>query len=211
MWRILIFHDTLILVLTQAVVTRRGYGCITPPVWGGMTLASWSWASFTLPSWQSLPNNTPSTSVDTAPPSVPRLCVHQKKTIICIINGCCMNNSTNSPPSFGLKSTKILAFQGDFSVSLPISRLCLLEESLYLHPSCTPTWRAVGWGQFWWGEAKSWRWSRRTSTSVHTIRWATEGLPRGTQGRDPPFVQKVSFVKIILKKKNCLNFFFCTF
>lgn len=53
------------------------------------------------------------------------------------------------------------------------SRLYLLEGSLYLHPSCTPIWQVVGWGQFWWGEAKSWRWYRKTSTSARTTRWDT--------------------------------------
>lgn len=63
--------------LLQAVVTHQGYGCITPPVSGGMMQGLWSWASFILLSWPSLLNNTPSTSVDTAPPSVPRLCVYK--------------------------------------------------------------------------------------------------------------------------------------
>lgn len=77
-----------------------------------------------------------------------------------------------------------------------VYRLCLQEESIYLHPSCTPTWQGVGWGQFWWGEAKSWRWYKRTSTSVHTTRWATVNLilPRGTVCRDPPLCI-VSWVK----------------
>lgn len=88
------------------------------------------------------------------------------------------------------------------SVCLPIclSRLCLQEGSIYLRPSCTPTWRAVGWGQFWWGEAKSWRWCRRTSTLVHTTRWATAGLslPRGTRGQRSIFCAR-------LEKKGLLH------
>lgn len=38
---------------------------------------SWSWALFILQSWLSHPNNKPSTSVATAPPSVPRLYVYK--------------------------------------------------------------------------------------------------------------------------------------
>lgn len=129
-------------------------------------------------------------------------CVYTKQ-IIYIIYGCCMNNSASIPASFGLKRKNPDLFKVDFSVFLLMSRLCLQEGSIYLHPSCTPTWRAVGWGQFWWGEAKSWRWSRRTSISVHTIRWASS--PWG----EPAFVQSSSSKK--KQTKSCMNFLFCTF
>lgn len=70
----------------QAAVTHQGYGYITPPAWGGTMQGSWSWALFTLQSWLSHPNNKPSTSAATAPPSVPRLYVY-KISITYIIYG----------------------------------------------------------------------------------------------------------------------------
>lgn len=68
------------------------------------------------------------------------------------------------------------------SASVCLSRLCPPEESIYLRRSSTPTSRGAGWGQLSWGEAKSWSWYRRTSTSVHTTKWASVGhsSPRGT-------------------------------
>lgn len=93
------------------------------------------------------------------------------------------------------------------SFCLPVCRLrlCLQEGSIYLRRSCTPTWRAVGWEQFWWGEAKSWRWCRKTSTSVRTTRWETAGLylSRRTHGRD-------SDMKLqLVVSASCFFCFFC--
>lgn len=89
----------------QAAVTRLGSDCITRPVWGGMMLASWSWALFTHQSWPSHPNNTPSTWADTAPPRVPKLCVYKNVLAIFISEMLC----ELLPGSFGLKSTKMLS------------------------------------------------------------------------------------------------------
>lgn len=170
----------------QAGVMHQGYGCITRPASGGTMQGSWSWALFILLSWLSLPNNTPSTSAGTAPPSVPRLYVYKN----CIIYGSNVKVRVQHIWRFFSLEHKILVGAWPKKVNFCLSdcclsRLCLQEESIYLHPSCTPTWQGVGWGQFWWGEAKSWRWCRRTSTSVHTTRWVTAGLilPRGTRCR----------------------------
>ena len=174
---------------TQAVVTHQGSGCTTPPAWGGLTQGSWSLVWFTLRSWPSHPNNSPSTSAGTAPPSAPRPYVYRIPSH-CLWFKCRINISAAVPrvEVLCLWSTNV-SVGAVFSVCL--FRLCLQEESIYLRPSCTPTWRGVGCGRSWWGEAKSWRWCRKTSTSAHTTRWggaAELGSPQRSSVHRSTFV-----------------------
>lgn len=155
----------------QAGVTHQGFGCITLRAWGAMMGGSWSWALFILRSWPSLQNNMISTSLVTAPPSAPRLYVNNN-SFICIIS--MLKYFICKATYLQLLPTKSV-LQHDLNVPLSacVSRLCHKEGSIYLHPSCTPTWRDVGWGRSWWGEAESWRWYKKTHTSVHIIRWVS--------------------------------------